>query len=223
MTPSDMTPDIAQLAHRLNDSLGSDDHSSTPWMFRPLLDLLAHGEPVTVDQLAAATATTVEQVRHDLTAMPDTEYDEQGRIIGNGLTLRPTPHRFDIDGRQLYTWCALDTLIFPGILGRTAHVTSVCHSTGQPVHLTVDTHGITNVEPATAVVSIVTPDHPASIRAAFCHHVHFFATREAAEPWLAQNPWATTITAAEAYQLGRPLTQSLLDGTSPSRCTQVRR
>ena len=218
-----MTPDIAQLADRLNDSLGSDDRGSTPWMFRPLLDLLAHGEPVTVDQLAAATATTVEQVRHDLTAMPDTEYDEWGRIIGSGLTLRPTPHRFDIDGRQLYTWCALDTLIFPGILGRTAHVTSACHSTGQPVHLTVDTHGITNVEPATAVVSIVIPDHPASIRAALCHHVHFFATREAAEPWLAENPSAITITAAEAYQLGRPLTRSLLEGTSPSRCTQVRR
>ena len=218
-----MNPDIAQLAHRLNDSLGGDNPGSTPWMLRPLLDLLAHGAPVTIDQLADATVTTVEQVRHALTAMSDTEYDEHGRIIGSGLTLRPTPHRFDIDGRQLYTWCALDTLIFPGILGRTAHVTSPCHSTGQPVHLTIDTHGITNVEPATAVVSIVIPDHPASIRAAFCHHVHFFATREAAEPWLAENPAATVVSVADAYQLGRPLTQSLLKGTSPSRCTQVGR
>lgn len=214
-----MNPDIAQLAHRLNDSLGgTDDPSSTRWLFRPLLELLAQGQPVTLDQLADATASTADQVRHALIARPDTEYDEQDRIIGSGLTLRPTPHRFEIDGRQLYTWCALDTLIFPAILGRTAHVTSPCHSTGQPVHLTIGGDGMTHAAPATAVVSIVTPDAPTSIRAAFCNHVHFFATRSAAEPWLAENPCATIIPVADAYQLGRPLAQTLLGSDTPPGC-----
>jgi hypothetical protein len=27
---------------------------------------------------------------------------EQGNIVGAGLTLRPTPHHFKVDGRRLY-------------------------------------------------------------------------------------------------------------------------
>ncbi len=212
----DMTPDITKLGHRLNDSLtGTDNATSTRSLFGPLLELLAVGQPVTMSQLADATASTVGQVRDALAAMPDTEYDEQGRIVGSGLTLRPTEHRFQIDGRQLYTWCALDTLIFPTILGRTANVTSPCHGTGQAVHLIVGTDEISSVDPATAVVSIVTPDAPASIRAAFCNHVHFFATRAAAEPWLTENPSATIVPVADAYQLGWALAQTLL-GNDPS-------
>ncbi|TQR87725.1 organomercurial lyase MerB [Mycobacterium hodleri] len=208
-----MTWDVDQLVHQLTASLGgSGNPRSTSWLFGPLLELLAQGQPVTTDQLADATAQPVDQVHHALTAMPDTEYDEQGRIVGSGLTLRPTPHRFAIDGRQLYTWCALDTLIFPAILGRTAQVTSPCRGTGQPVRLSVGTDGIGSVEPATAVVSIVTPDDHAPIRAAFCNHVHFFATPDAAQPWLTENPLATIISVADACELGQQLAQALLEG-----------
>ncbi|BBY56177.1 hypothetical protein MKOR_34280 [Mycolicibacillus koreensis] len=86
----------------------------------PLLRLLVDGDPVTVEQLAAAASRTLDDVRRGLAAVPDTEYDDQGRIIGQGLTLRPTPHRFTVAGEELYTWCALDTLIFPALLDRPA-------------------------------------------------------------------------------------------------------
>lgn len=214
-----MASDIAQLANQLNDSLGNTNNPSLKsWLFGPLLKLLAQGQPVTADQLARATGRTTEEVRGALATMSDTEYDDQGRILGSGLTLRPTPHQFEINGVALYTWCALDTLIFPAILGRTAHVTSPCHSTGQPVHLTIGTHGITSVEPATAVVSIVTPNAPTSIRAAFCNHVHFFASPEAAQQWVSEHPGGSTLPVAEAYQLGLPLTQTLLESGTPPGC-----
>jgi hypothetical protein len=71
---------------------------------------------------SAATGRTGHQVRQALARLPDTEYDETGRIIGYGITLDPTPHRFEVDGRRLYTWCALDTLIFPAVLCRAARV-----------------------------------------------------------------------------------------------------
>ena len=86
----------------------------------PLLRLLADGDPVTVQQLSVAAGRTIDEVRLGLAAMQDTEYDDQGRIVGQGLTLRPTPHRFTVDGEELYTWCALDTLIFPALLDRPA-------------------------------------------------------------------------------------------------------
>ena len=55
----------------------------------PLLRLLVEGDPVTLVQLAAAAGRTPDEARRGLAAVPDTEYDEQGRVIGQGLTLRP--------------------------------------------------------------------------------------------------------------------------------------
>jgi alkylmercury lyase len=207
------------LATRLTATFnGGGAASSRPWLWRPLLQLLAQGQPVTVDQVAGAAGRTRDQVREALAANPDTEYDEHGRVVGSGLTLNPTPHRFEAGGKQLYTWCALDTLVFPAVLGRTARVTSPCRATGAPVRLTVEPDKVTSVEPATAVVSIVTPDAPASIRSAFCSQVHFFVTPGAAKEWLAQHPGATVMPVAAARELGRPLTEALLGAGPPASC-----
>jgi hypothetical protein len=102
----------APLAGTLCDSLSPAlTDASGPWLWRPL----AHGEPLTPDDVAQVTGRTVGEVRHALAALPDTGYDEHGRIVGHDLTQRPSPHRFTIDGRQLFTWCALDTLMFPAV------------------------------------------------------------------------------------------------------------
>ena len=108
-----------QLATRLSAAFnGGGAAGDRPWLWRPLLHLLAQGEPVTVDQIAQATGRTPDQVREALAANPDTVFDQDGRVVGSGLTQNPTPHHFEVDGRQLYTWCALDTLAFPAVLGR---------------------------------------------------------------------------------------------------------
>lgn len=94
-------------------------------LLRAALRLLAHGAPVTVTELAAAAGVDA----GDLEETPigaDIEYDEQGRVLGWGLTLNPTPHRFTVAGHQLYTWCAPDTLVFPAVIGASAHVESEC-------------------------------------------------------------------------------------------------
>ncbi|WP_445261008.1 organomercurial lyase MerB [Pseudonocardia sp. D17] len=158
-----MDSQAQQLATRLTAAFnGGGAASARPWLWRPLLQLLAQGRPVTVEQIAQATGRTPDQVRGALAANPDTEYDESGRITGSGLTQNPTPHHFEVDGRKLYTWCALDTLIFPAVLGRPARVTSPCHATGTPVRLTVEPDQVTSVEPTTAVVSIVPTPRPPS-------------------------------------------------------------
>ncbi|MGH3982596.1 MAG: organomercurial lyase MerB [Pseudonocardiaceae bacterium] len=204
-----MNPVGQQLATRLTTAFnGGGAASAQPSLWRPLLTLLATGHPVTADELAAATGRSADDVRHALAAMPDTEYDEHGRVIGSGLTQRPTPHHFEINGRRLYTWCALDTLVFPAVLGATARVESPCHATGQPIRLTVDPTGVRDVDPASTVVSIVTPDDMSSVRSAFCNHVHFFANPNAAQGWLAEHPGMTVLPVADAYQLGQSLTQS---------------
>lgn len=89
---ADHTPDLV-------DRLASSEETGLdPALLVPLLKLLANGEPVAVDELAAATGRTVEEIRKGLAAVPDTEYDADGRIVGQGLTLRATSHRFSVEG-----------------------------------------------------------------------------------------------------------------------------
>lgn len=215
-----MNPQARQLAAQLTTAFnGGGTASARPWLWRPLLRLLAQGEPVTAAQLARATGRTTGEVLRALAANPDTEYDAEGRITGSALTLNPTPHHYETGGIRLYTWCALDTLFLPAVLGRPARVTSPCHATGQPITLTISPGRITSVEPATAVVSLVTPDAPASIRTAFCNQVLFFASPGAAGDWLDQHPGATILPVTDAHELSRPLTETLLSGDTPPTCS----
>ncbi|MHA7156204.1 organomercurial lyase MerB [Arthrobacter sp. TMN-50] len=199
--------------NKVIDRLASTETGMQPWLWLPLLKLLAQGDPVDVGDLAAATGRPVDEVRTALEAMADTEYDGSGRIIGQGLTQRPTQHRFEVDGEQLYTWCALDTLIFPTLLGATARIESASKATGTPVRVTVDNTGVTGVEPATAVVSLVNPQDMSSVRSSFCNQVHFFTSPEEAAPWLEDHPEGTVIPVGEAYRLGSSMAEKMLAQT----------
>jgi alkylmercury lyase len=182
-----MTNHVNQVTARL----ASSETSMEPWLWLPMLKLLAQGDPVDATDLAAAAGRTLEEIRTALKAMADTEYDGSGRIVGQGLTQRPTQHRFEVGGQQLYTWCALETPIFPTLLGAPARIESACKSTGTPVRVRVDGSGVTSVEPATAVASLDNPENISSVRSSFCNRVHFFASPEEATPWLEAPPTAS--------------------------------
>ena len=207
-------PDLAALSESLSGTLRRAD-TSVNWLQPVLLRLVAEGQPVSVGEIAAAAGRAEPDVRAALAQMPDTEFDVSGRVVGWGITQNQTPHRFDVDGRHLFTWCALDTLMFPALIGRAATVTSPCRATGEPVHVQVDVNPdrVSSVTPADAVVSIVTPGETGSIRGAFCNQVHFFANADAAGPWLAEHPGATVLPVAQAFELGQPLTAQMAAGT----------
>lgn len=188
------------------------------WLWPTLLRELARGRPVTAADLARATGRSTTEVKAGLGGLSDTEYDEHGAVIGHGITLRPTPHEFSVGGRRLYTWCALDTLIFPAVLDRPAQVVSPTPGTAQPVRLSVEPSvGITALDPTTAVVSVLDPDAGpgCGVRAAFCNQVHYFATPVDAQAWLDAHPGGTVLSAAAAFELGRRLAQDLT-GQTPS-------
>src|SRR5205807_3778932 len=134
---------------------------------------------------------------------PDAEPDAEGNLVGVGLTQRPTKHRFQTQERQLYTWCALDTLMYPPLLGIAAQVESPCQATGEPVRVAVGPEGIRHVDPATAVVSIVMPEDSRDLRDGFCNEVHFFRSPEAAEEWLAAHPGAAVMSVVDAFEVGK--------------------
>lgn len=214
-----MSIDADHLAARLGEAISSTPRADAMgWLWPVLLRELARGRPVTVEDLARVSGRSVAEVRDGLGGLSDTEYDETGAVLGHGITLRETPHRFTVDGQGLYTWCALDTLIFPTVLDRPAHVVSPTPGSGEPVVLSVDpVAGVTALEPATAVVSVLVPDGGSGVRASFCDQVHFFATPAAARDWLTEHPGGTVLSVADAFDLGRRLAHGLVAGRA-GRC-----
>lgn len=207
---------LEELSATLIGSLGASMSPEGYALLSQLIRLLAEGKPVSPERIASALGRSREEVMGILSQRPDIEWDDAGSIVGAGLTLRPTRHRFQTSGRLLYTWCALDALMFPGIIGETVRVESPCAGTGQPVRVTVTPEGMESVEPSGAVVSFVAPEASLDIRRVFCCHVNFFSSPSAASEWLASHPGATTLPVDEAYQLGRRLAQSVFQARSPA-------
>ncbi|UQX12739.1 organomercurial lyase MerB [Candidatus Mycobacterium methanotrophicum] len=206
----------------LIDRLATPDQTDLdPALLIPLLRLLASGNPVELTTLATTAGRTIEETRAHLARLPDTEYDNEGRVVGQGVTLRPTQHRFTVDGAQLHTWCALDTLIFPPILDREAHIESASPCSGQPIRLTAGPRGVRDVEPATAVVSLVNPDDITEIRSSFCNQVHFFTSVDDARSWLQTTPGGQVMPVAEAFDLAAQLAAAFLAAGSPHEAPQA--
>ena len=110
--------------------------------------LLAEGEPVEIERLAAASGWPPDAVQAALDEQTSAERDDRARLVGLALTLRPTRHRFTVDARTLYAWCASDTLMFPVILGRPGVVESTCPQTGRPIRIELTPAGRRAARPA---------------------------------------------------------------------------
>ena len=201
--------EIEKLTMVLESALGGSISPEGSFLMRHLILLLAEGQPVHPNRISAIFGRPPEEVLEILRQMSSIEWDKSGNIVGAGLTLQPTPHRFQLNGRTLYTWCALDALMFPGLLGQTVQVESPCAGTGIPVRVTVTPEGVEKVEPPEAVVSVVTPQASPDVRRAFCDYINFFRSPEAAAKWLGEHPGATILPVAEAYQLGHRLAESI--------------
>ncbi len=171
-----------------------------------LYRLLAVGRPVATADLAAATGLPEPAVAETLGSWPAVFTDGQGRVTGFwglAITELSPAHRYETGGQVLYAWCAWDTLFLPARLGQAAHVTSACPVTGELIQLTVTPDGVTETSHPQAVVSFLMPDGPfdSGVIESFCHFVHFFASRQAGEQWVAGHPGTFLLTLGEAADL----------------------
>ena len=165
---------------------------------------LAGGQPVAPARLAALAGLPVEWVEALLRQVPS-EWDPSGqRLVGLGLTMVPTQHRFRVHDHDLWTWCAGDTLMFPVTIGAPAQIESPCAATGEPVRVQVTPTEVLQVEPAGAAASFVTPSIDLSqVRQAVCFNSHYFRSVEAAASWQAQHPDGLVLPVAEAFAVLR--------------------
>jgi alkylmercury lyase len=169
---------------------------------------LAEGSPAPAADVAVRAGTSPDHVQDLLRSWPGVFLDGDGSVVGFwGLTIRrlsPT-HRLVVKKRDLFAWCAWDTLFLPGILGDTARVESFCPTTGETISLVVSPSEVVDTSHPAAAVSFLLPnrDFDADVIQSFCHFVHFFASREAGEAWTGEHPGTFLLSLDEAFELGR--------------------
>jgi len=187
---------------------------------------LAEGEPVETAQLASVTGLPVETVADTLRSWPGVFYDSGGRVIGFwGLALPKMPHRFDVDGRTLYTWCAWDPLFIAPVLDRTATVTTRCPVTRETITLSAAPEGPRDVSPSEAVMSFLRPDDPWAddVIERFCHFILLFSSEDAGRQWVARHPGTFLLSLDEAFELARSHLRRLGASTTPSGSQSAQR
>lgn len=174
---------------------------------------IATGRPVSVQEFADQSGGTLKETEILFRKMrlSGADFDEDGRLIGNALTMRPTPHVFQVDGRPLYAWCALDTLFLPGLIGKTAKVQSLSPASGNAIRLTVSPSGVEEFDPTEAVLSVVVPGvskacepgQRGGASGAVCNSMHFLTSHEEAAVYLGPDTDVSIMTVEEASELAQ--------------------
>ncbi len=167
-----------------------------------LLFLLGKG-PVSPEQLATAMHSTRSEVEAFL--------QSSNLVVAPSGTIHLPPglHQIHLDGETFtMAGCALDTLLFPLLIGRSARVVSTCPATGKEIRLTVTPERIEDLDPRGAVVSLRLPGETTSAwnaRETICAYGHFFVDREHASIWSALHPEAVLLSVEEAAHLAREI------------------
>lgn len=118
----------------------------------------------------------------------------EGSIRGFlGLSLQPTCHRLRVAGRDLWTWCALDSLYLPELLGSPASITSTDPQNGTEIRIALNAGEIQSLHPDGTVLSIVRPQSwdctsACSVKRTACSFIFFFESKDSAATWLGAQP-----------------------------------
>ncbi len=141
--------------------------------------------------------------------MQGAELDADGNFLGYGLTLVPTQHSYQMNGRQFYVWCAADAITFPLLHKSSAVIASPDPISGEMVRLIGAPEGARDVEPSTAVVSWVQkpsgPQDVENVRTSFCTFVNFFASVETASQYVSERPGLVIASIDDVYKIGKLL------------------
>jgi len=201
-TQTNILNELADMIAGLLPALNDNERRVSLELYR----LLACGSPVAAERIAEALGIPLEAVRSILDGWPGVYYNDEGSITGYwGLSISKAGHRFSVDGVELSTWCAWDTLFIPAIIGKTARVESTCPVTKEKISLIVGPDGIRSVAQKDVCVSFVTPDigkFRKDIISNFCHLVYFFSSKEAASQWASEHEGTFILTLDEAFELG---------------------
>ncbi len=195
----------------LRDAGTIDLHGNEARLFVQTLRRLTEGKPLNaqdLEEIATSVGLTKEQADNVLSWIAEKNDDDE--IVGMaGLSQNQWNQKFRINGRDFTTWCALDTLYLPQVIGQAAAVEAPDPETGEAVRFTLGPDGVNEV-PEGAVISIVVPkvkekgiESAEQIWTAFCSYSHYFTSVENGQKWFeSKHVDPIFLTIEEGHELG---------------------
>lgn len=163
--------------------------------FRLLLETGAPAPPERIAADAGLQPDAAEAALRELDGRGSLRRDGSGGVVGSaGLSVVPTNHRIEVDGRVRWTWCALDALGILAALGRDGRVDSRSPATGEPI-VVLFRDGAPLA--ADAVLLVADPGRVRSVVEELCPLLNLFESRETAEAWMGREGVPGTIRTLE--------------------------
>jgi len=175
-----------------------------------------------VGQIANAVGVNDHEVEEALGKARCT-FNESGHLIDLfGMMLAPTYHRLEIDGRVVFSCCALWAHVIPKLVDRVVLVESVDPQSRKLVRLEIAPGKVQSVNPGTALATLAVADAASieqDVGAAFCSHVRYFASSDSAHQYAAGSPSCTVVDVNELHEIAGRLHEAILKslGDDPSR------
>ncbi len=144
---------------RLDGGLSEEEKGSRALAFAAIVRGIAEHGAVSPEALGAQLGLELGRVRKLFAGLATLgmEIDRGGNVVGAALTATRTPHAVRLGARELFAYCALDTLFIPGLVGEPADVESTCPASGEAIRLRVSPDGACEYEPSGAVLSVLLP------------------------------------------------------------------
>jgi alkylmercury lyase len=170
------------------------------------MQALARAKPVSPAQLAHLWEMPLDQVKTILGQAGESgqvEINDSGDVIGAVLSLNPTQHEVSIDNNRLYAWCAFDAIFAPGVVGKPARIVSRDPVTGETIRITITLAGVEEVEPETAVVSVLGPNLEMQVgpEGPRCTQMLFFGSHDSADQWQWKHSGVSILIIGEAFEI----------------------
>lgn len=173
------------------------------------------GAPVPLTTLAAASQLSVEVAEERLSeieAAGRARRDGDGRLVGiAGLSLEPTPHVIEVEGREFWTWCALDAVGIFTALNATGEVHSTPPDGSDALQIQFDM-GITESQSA---LFIAGGYDGTDVFESWCPNINFFTTSELAHAWASnEGIEGDVVTIAEVAEAAGAIWATVVNGST---------
>lgn len=128
------------------------------------------------------------------------ELNKNGEITAFlGLSLTPTNHRFIVQGKTLYTWCALDAILFTEWQDVSSQIIFQDPIDNSLIELNIECNYLMSSNPYPIFLSWVEKMDTCNIKGSFCNHVSFFSSEQTAKKWLDNNPSGKILTLEDLF------------------------
>ncbi|MBC8198395.1 MAG: organomercurial lyase [Candidatus Marinimicrobia bacterium] len=163
-------------------------------VFRSLLE----GKPITKGRYYEIVNLPKDKADAILVKLGET--DDQDNIVAfSGLSLIPTDHHFNVNGKKLYTWCAIDAILFAEWLDVEVYVLSTDPIDDTPIELQINGGQLQWTKPYPLFISWVESIDTCNIRDSLCNHVTFYGSEKTAQEWLNNNPQGKILTLEDFF------------------------